>query len=247
MTRRFSQRGYPASWIDHACELALKKTRSDLLKKTVKKKKKFFVTCINQHSTHSNAIWSMFRKHWYILKSDSKLGGKNMRDHLVRAIFNQEENPVRKHRRACFLFRKATLAAEVVSSTTVPWKLTISPISKKFPINCVITCASTHVICTIHCPCGLACVGKTTRKLKQRISECKSAIHRNDRDYPIVVHFNDAHHDISSLRFCGNCSSSVSPTGFILSRHWLLKDSVTYCFWMSLCDFLFCAFLYRLQ
>ncbi len=91
MTRRFSQRGYPASWIDHACELALKKTRSDLLKKTIKKKKKFSVTCINQHSTHSNAIWSMFRKHWHILKSDSELGGKNMRDHLVRAIFNQEE------------------------------------------------------------------------------------------------------------------------------------------------------------
>ncbi|KAM4621351.1 LOW QUALITY PROTEIN: NLR family CARD domain-containing protein 3-like [Polymixia lowei] len=45
--------------------------------------------------------------------------------------------------------------------------------------------------------------GKTTRKLKQRISEHKSSIRRNDREYPVAVHFNDKKHDISSLRFFG--------------------------------------------
>ncbi len=70
-----------------------------------------------------------------------------------------------------------------------------------------------------------------------------------------------AQHDISSLHFYGiehftlhvmgedltNCSTSVSLAGFILSRHWLLKDSVMNCFWMSFCDSLFCTFLYRFQ
>ncbi|KAJ0069779.1 hypothetical protein NL108_014342 [Boleophthalmus pectinirostris] len=55
----------------------------------------------------------------------------------------------------------------------------------------------------LKCPCGLVYSGKTTRKLKQRISEHKSSIRRNDRDYPVAVHFNDQRHDICSLRFCG--------------------------------------------
>lgn len=76
-------------------------------------------------------------------------------------------------------------------------------ICKKYFIKSIITCASCHVIYMICCPCGLAYVGKTSRKLKQRISEHKSSICRNDRDYPVAVHFNDAQHDISTLRFIG--------------------------------------------
>ncbi len=81
--------------------------------------------------------------------------------------------------------------------------------NKKFPINSVITCDSMHVVYMLSCPCGLVYVGKTTRKLKQRISEHKSSICCNDREYPVAVHFNDARHDISSLRFCG--IEKVSP------------------------------------
>ena len=44
----------------------------------------------------------------------------------------------------------------------------------------------------------------SSRQLKQRISEHKSTIKRNDRNYPVVaVHFNDFKHDISSFRFQG--------------------------------------------
>ena len=43
--------------------------------------------------------------------------------------------------------------------------------------------------------------GKTSRLLKQRMSEQKNFIRRNDRDYPIEVHFNYFKHDVSSFRF----------------------------------------------
>ena len=84
---------------------------------------------------------------------------------------------------------------------------------KKFPIKSVITCDSTHVVYMIQCPCGLAYVGKTTRKLKQRISEHKSSIRRNDREYPVAIHFNDAKHDISSFRFTGIEQVQMPPRG----------------------------------
>lgn len=49
---------------------------------------------------------------------------------------------------------------------------------------------------------GLAWVGKTLRSLKQKISEHKSSISRND-NYPIAVHFNYSRHDSSSFSFLG--------------------------------------------
>ncbi len=81
---------------------------------------------------------------------------------------------------------------------------------RKFSVTClcmyirsVITCTTTHVIYLICCPCGLAYVGKTVGQLKQRISEHKSLIWRNERNYPVAVHFNEFNHDISTLRFTG--------------------------------------------
>jgi len=53
----------------------------------------------------------------------------------------------------------------------------------------------------LKCPCGLAHVGKTTRPLKIRISEHRSNIHNHD--IPVAVHFSQASHNVSSLRYCG--------------------------------------------
>ena len=38
---------------------------------------------------------------------------------------------------------------------------------------------------------------------RERMSEHKSTIRRNDRNYPVAVHFNDFKHDISSFKFQG--------------------------------------------
>lgn len=55
-------------------------------------------------------------------------------------------------------------------------------------------------------------VRKTTRKLKQHISEHKSAICRNDYDY-VHMQFNDTQHDASSLQFYGTEKVKVPPRG----------------------------------
>lgn len=216
MKIRFQQRGYPNKWIDDAYEHALKKTRTDVLQKTTKTQKNFSVTCMTQYSAHSSAIKSVFLKHWHILKSDPELSstfkypplfvnkrGKNLRDFLVRADFTPEPTP--SQTLLCPLpngnYRCGNCAQ---CNNTVKIDHFVHPhTGKKYPIKSVITCASTHVIYILRCPCGLVYVGKTTRKLKQRISEHKSSIRRNDRDYPVAIHFNDNHHDVCSLRFYG--------------------------------------------
>lgn len=227
MKDRFLNRGYSASCIDHAYELALGKTRLELLKKSVTRKKNFSVTCITQHSVHSSTIRSAFKRHWHILQSDSELSsvfkdpplfvnkrGKNIKDFLVRATFDSSLVKDRQPR-----FRplpNGNYRCGNCAQCNNTWKtdhFSHPHTGKKFSIKSVITCASTHVVYMLRCPCGLAYVGKTTRKLKQRISEHKSTIRRNDRDYPVAVHFNDKHHDIASLRFCGIEQLSLPPRG----------------------------------
>lgn len=129
----------------------------------------------------------------------------------------------------------ANSTAAAVHSAITPWKLIISLIPTQENISHQQIITSTHLIYMILCPCGLAHVGKIARKLKQRISEHKSTMLRNNQDNPIAVHFNDVHHDIATLRFCGigpwqttqtvwgllgSCSSNIGSQGtecFIIS------------------------------
>lgn len=53
------------------------------------------------------------------------------------------------------------------------------------------------------CPCGLSYIGKTTRALKTRISEHRSAIRNGVTSSPVAVHFMNAKHNISSLKYVG--------------------------------------------
>lgn len=226
MKNRFLQRGYPSSWVDRAYNLAFKKTRSELLKKSVKKQKQFSVTCITQYSSHSNSIRSIFKKHWHILQSDPTLSamfqhpplfvnrrGKNLRDQLVHADFKPTAtrgqtllSPLPNGNYRCGNCAQC-------NNTTKTKSFQHPHTGKSISIKSIITCASTHVVYLLKCPCGLAYVGKTTRKLKQRISEHKSSIRRNDRDYPVAVHFNDAQHDVCTLRFCGIEQVPPPPRG----------------------------------
>lgn len=241
MKGRFQQRGYPLCWINEAYERALNKSRSSLLKKSAKKEKHFSVTCITQYSTHSYAVKSVFLKHWHILKSDPELAsifkhpplfvnkrGRNLRDQLVRA------NTRRPARASQTLLRPLPNgnyrcgSCAQCNNTTKTDHFLHPRTGQKFKIKNVITCASTHVIYMLRCPCGLAYVGKTTRKLKLRISEHKSSIRRNDRDYPVAVHFNDQKHDISSLRFTGIELVPLPPRGGDHDK--LLKQRE--CFWI---------------
>ena len=60
---RFIQRGYAEEWVKKkAYEIALKKPRSELLKKSKRKDKKFSVTCITSYSPHSHTIRPVFKK-----------------------------------------------------------------------------------------------------------------------------------------------------------------------------------------
>ena len=72
---------------------------------------------------------------------------------------------------------------------------------KSYNLRHTSTCDSMNVIYLIKCPCGLAYIGQTSRKLKVRISEHKSNIRRNVLTSTLAKHWNASGHSIPQFRF----------------------------------------------
>ncbi len=53
------------------------------------------------------------------------------------------------------------------------------------------------------CPCGLAYIGKTNRQLKTRIAEHHSTIRNQVSSSLVAVHFAEAKHNVSTLKYIG--------------------------------------------
>ena len=62
---------------------------------------------------------------------------------------------------------------------------------KNYKINDFINCNTTHVIYRLTCTCpDVFYVGRTKRRLRDRLAEHKYAIRTNNPTYPIARHFN---------------------------------------------------------
>ncbi len=191
MKERFIQRGYSIQWVEKAYNTALNKPRPALLKKSKKKEKTFSVTCVTSFSPLSHIIRPTFKKYWHILKSDPELAQvmkdmplfvfkreKNLRDQLVHADFSRYR-PRRTSQRLLSPLPTGNYRCGACAQCNNTFKTRTfrhPHNNKNLPIKSVITCASTHVVYILTCPCGLVYVGKTTRQLKQRVSEHKSSL-----------------------------------------------------------------------
>ncbi len=99
---------------------------------------------------------------------------------------------------------------------------------RNISIRGTITCASTHVIYLIRCPCGLAYVGKTSRQLRTRISEHRSNIRTGDMRSPIASHFRQVGHNVSVLQYIG-IEKVIKPSrGGDYEKKLLQRE----CFWI---------------
>ncbi len=63
----------------------------------------------------------------------------------------------------------------------------------------------------LKCPCGLAYVGKTSRTLKNRISEHRCAIRNHDQKSPVANHFNSFNHPVASFSYISTDVTETCP------------------------------------
>ncbi len=173
----------------------------------------------------SQEIKEIIKKHWHVLTSDhvcEKLFAqpplfchyrpRNIRDFLVRAdTYTPPSASGRLTETTGFFPCRACTACRDSCKCTNTFSSHVT--GKKYDIRQLSTCSSSNVVYLISCPCGLQYVGKTTRQIRTRIIEHKSAIRRIDEKSPIARHFRDANHPISSLTFVLSSGSKLHAGG----------------------------------
>ncbi|CAB1337390.1 unnamed protein product [Coregonus sp. 'balchen'] len=99
---------------------------------------------------------------------------------------------------------------------------------QRLKIKGLITCMSTNLVNMFKCPCGLSYIGKTCRSLKTRICEHHSNIRTGETKKLVAVHFLQAGHPISSLRYIGIEMVKMSRRGGDIERKLRQRES----FWI---------------
>lgn len=72
---------------------------------------------------------------------------------------------------------------------------------KQYNLRSFANCNTCYVVYKLECECGHFYIGRTKRRLKDRLAEHKRAIRKNDPQYPMAIHFNTAGHtNINKLK-----------------------------------------------
>ena len=82
----------------------------------------------------------------------------------------------------------------------------------------------------ITCPCKLQYVGKTNRQPKIRMNEHKTAVKRGEPHSLFAMHFKEAKHKLSDLKFCGGGIEKKQINNWGVTQ---LPFDNGYCHWRS--------------
>ena len=237
---RFKQRGYPDEWIKPATDKFMGQTQVECLKTKEKTEKDKQINCYVQYSPLGKEFEATIRKHWHVLSSDPTLGRSfsapphivykrppNLRNLLVRSHLRQDtpahflsDIPDGNYKCGRCAQCNFTSKCHTFSHPTT---------GKSFKIKGIISCTTNNVVYMIKCVCGLAYVGKTLRPLKTRISEHRSDIRNKNFKNPVALHFHQAQHCISSLRYLGIERVKLPPRGGDIDTLLLQREA----FWIS--------------
>ena len=212
MTSRFTARGYKPGSVAHARNRALNINRSDLLTKKKRRpatvqSRPFFAS---QYSTVAPNIQRIIKNNWAIIESDSTLRqvfpeppmfsfrrAPTLRDKLMHSHLA----PLKK---GCWLNKPIGMfrCMNCPHCTNVLQTKTFVDLKtqKTYKINDFINCNTTHVIYRLTCTCpDIFYVGRTKRRLRDRLAEHKYAIRTSNMNYPIARHFSQCHNNNDTL------------------------------------------------
>lgn len=213
MSKRFHERSYKRSVVSAARTKAASTNRSSLLQPSTKRKKRknTGVCFVTRYSTHAPEIRRIIRSNWDILKSDPTLHdtfkdfpmfcyrrAPSLKDRLTRSYL-----PARKKehwlKKPIGTFKCLQSTCNHCGNIKQHKDFTDFKTNEKHKIKHFVNCNTTYVVYRLICPCNHFYVGRTKRRLKDRVAEHKYAIRCNNEDYPMARHFNSAHNGDASL------------------------------------------------
>lgn len=222
MQERFAVRGYPKTLLETVRNEVINIPQDELRAKRVKKESSR-VTFVSKYTTASNKLKKMMNKHWYILQTCAPQV-KAFSEPPLMAYKRGKKFPGYLGKGRCgFIGKTRTnifrgfqkmgtfpcLNSASCSNITKGSQFTHPQTGQKIDIKKCFTYNSTFVVYLIKCPCGIAYVGETTQKVKDRIKQHKSNGRYGCVHLPIPAHFAEARHTVSQLRY--QVIDSVEP------------------------------------
>lgn len=214
MKERFQMRGYPEEWIDEASKRFDNISQEECLQPKIKPIKEKIPQCFITYSPLGNEFKNIIKKHWHILTTDPVLKDTfkappqvvYKRPPNIRSLVVRSDLAPIKPRTFLDEIPNGNYKCGNCTQCNFTYKCNSfnHPLSgKKYDIKGIISCKSTHVVYMLKCPCSLAYVGMTTRALKTRITEHRSDIRTQNIRSPVAMHFMQAGHNVSALRYIG--------------------------------------------
>lgn len=212
MSKRFQERSYRKSVISTAQTRAASTSRHCLLQSSNKRKNKKSNVCfVTRHSTKAKQIKKIIQSNWDILRSDPSLNeiflnmptfcfkrAPSLRDRLTQSYL-----PARRKdqwlKRPEGIFKCLQSSCNHCVNIMQHKEFTDFKTQEKFKSKHFINCNTTYVVYRLICPCNCFYIGRTKRRLKDRVAEHKYAIRNNNQDYPMARHFNKSHNNDASL------------------------------------------------
>lgn len=217
--QRFVEKGYKESSLNHIMQEVGNTTQNNLLEPRTRPPNKQhewgFITGYHEQYKDVEAI---FRKHWNILKLDKVLNEQlpsvppfiyrkapSFGDQIVKKVLDPPKKLQMFWDRPGFTACRRCKACRQVTVHLRDLKhFTSTANGTTFEIKECITCASTHVIYALECPCGLMYIGRTKRKLSKRVSEHIYNITIGYEEHSVSLHFLKKHNkNPLGLKFWG--------------------------------------------
>ncbi|XP_041422161.1 uncharacterized protein LOC121394669 [Xenopus laevis] len=206
MSNKFRERGYKERTIKESREKVDKIIRTDLLGGKVKVNKgetKQEIVFSTTYNPLAKSIGKIIKRHWGVLQCDIELRGiipdkpkvvfkraNNLKQILTNNHCIKKEHIHKEHTWAGFYPCSLCTACRYGKKKK---KFTSEVNKREFEIKQNIRCTTKNVIYCLQCPCGIQYVGKTNRKLRDRIREHVNNIKKGNEKHTVSKHFRDSH------------------------------------------------------
>ncbi|XP_055767325.1 uncharacterized protein LOC129842721 [Salvelinus fontinalis] len=206
LENRFLDRGYSVQVLKDAGIRAGLLDRGNLLRRGVPRdtsKRVYFVT---KYSTEAENIKRIIKNNWGIIQSDTLLRQifpeppvisfkrcPTLNDKLVHSYLpgDSQKTWLDHKPKGSFKCNQCNHCSNIVQK-----KYFVDTASKmEYYLKHFINCKTTHVIYRLECPqCKVFYIGRTKRRLQDRLAEHKYAIRVGNEDYPMARHYKSLHH-----------------------------------------------------
>ncbi|XP_078527507.1 uncharacterized protein LOC144799808 [Lissotriton helveticus] len=223
LKKKFLERGYPRRLIRQAYKKAKYFNRETIFEEnptpTPQTQPLIFVTNFSQVS---NKIKNIVNRNWHLItnKAQERLPKPMFSFRRNITIRNKLVHTYRENRQqsqpcinnaplpsGTFPCQGCVNCSNIIKGNPITTKNT------KVHIKNFINCRTKNLIYLIQCPCKLCYVGETSREIRVRLNEHRSAIRNKKKGAHLTDHWQLANHTVEDLKWCGLETVTLNSKG----------------------------------